>query len=241
VTVGGVRCRLQILDPATAFELEPELVKILGDTLSFAAAAPDELLGAVWHHAAGGHGVDIQELARDPVRGPEMAVAAIRSLGSLLAACVARAPVSAPWVRRMFSTLVLERFKVRISRAARYGVHADRLVEEVEDWNEIGFRPVVKWQVMAAQIRQTFGPLWTRSPYTTSTRHKSYGVPVPQSSPAVLWADNLAVLGSASSANEILNEWTPIRMIEIVESSAYRAANEQKALDEAKAENQRGR
>lgn len=228
--IAGRRCKLQILDPATAFELEPELVRTLGDTLSFAIAAPGEIVTSVLTHAAGG--VSVVEAMRDPVMGTEMAVETLRILGLLMSACIESIPTSnTKWIRQMFGRMVLERFQVD-----------GQLVEEIEDWHELGFGPMVKWQVMGAQMRQTFGPLWTRSPYDSGLRKKDYGIAMPKSVPiAVMWADSLAKLGSASSSAEILKEWTPVEMIDVVESAAFAAATEQRAMDEARAEEERAR
>lgn len=224
VRLAGRRCHLQILDPATAFELEPELVRTLGDTLSFSAAAPGEVLAGVWQHATAGPDFDVRGLVTDPVRGPALATEMLTGLGLLLAQCIAAVPGDASLMRRMFATLVLERIKVD-----------DVVIEDAEDWTALGMPVLAKWQAMVLQLRQTFGPLWTRSPYSSGARSKDYGIPRPTSVPiAVQWADSIARLGSASSVNEILHEWTPVRMIEVVESAAYLAANEQRAMDESR-------
>ncbi len=226
VDLCGRRCRLQILDPATAFTLEPRLVEVLGETFAFAVAAPHQLIGAVWANAtANAHASDIRELIRDPEIGSEMAADAISTLASILAKCITDARLDGGWVRTVFDMMVLGRLSLD-------GV----VIEDARDWAEAGMPWAAKWDAMGAQLRQTYGPLWTRSPYTRRTVVKDYGVPVPKGVPiAVRWADNLAKRGSASSSLEILTEWTPVRMIEIVENAAYESANEQMAYDEARA------
>ena len=220
VDLSGKRCMLQILDPATAFDLEPQLVAVLGDALSLTAAAPTEILGAVWRRSvAGAGGIDLRDLVNDPVCGPAAAVQSITSLGTLLSTCIAEARLDPAWVRHMFAALVLGRLEV-----------GGELVETSADWMRANMRPVSKWQAMAAQLQQTFGPLWLRSPYSVRSTHKDYGVPKPKDVPiAVAWADNLARCGSAGSAREILREWTPVEMIEIVENAAYTAEHEKRA------------
>lgn len=223
VRLPGHHVRLQVLDPSTAFELEPQLVDILGDALALVVAAPDDIVAAVGRHAASGGGrKSIQELATDPFFGPEMAADSIRSLGLVLANSIAALPADYRRVSRLFKEMVLGRIRV-----------TDTVVEDAIDWDSVGFSAIDKWMLFGAQLRQTFGPLWTRSPYTVRGKEeKGSGIPEPKSVPmAVRWADNLARLGSASSSREILEEWTPVQMIEIVESAAYTAMVEQRALD----------
>jgi len=229
IDLDGRRCRLQILDPATAFALEPELVAVLGETLTMACAAPDELIGAVWRHSAAGWTTaqSIRSLASDPVGGPEAAATAIRTLGQIVCSCLIDAKISPAWARDVFGRMVY----------GRLDVGRRVIVEDSRDYARAGFGPMIKWRIMAAQLRQTFGPLWLRSPYTVRSTSKAldYGVAQPKSVPvAVRWADNLARLGSAGSSREILREWTPVEMIEIVENAAYQAEHERRANDAAR-------
>lgn len=219
--LGGKRCRLQILDPAATFDVEPQLVAKLGDTLSLSLAAPDEILGAVWRQstADGPVGVDLRTLARDPVEGPALAANALRLLGGVLSQCLIDARVQPRWIRDVFGVLVLGRLEVD-----------GEVIEDARDWARAGLPPVAKWQAMAAQLRQTFGPLWLRSPYTMRAKVKDYGVPQPKGVPvAVRWADALAKLGVVGSSREMLIEWTPVEMIERVENAAYNAEVERRA------------
>lgn len=226
VVLAGRRCHLQVVDPQTAFDLEPDLVRVLGDTLSFAVSAPSELLGAVWRRSAAGatDAASLRALMEDPDEGPVRAAQTIASLGTVLAECIKAADLDVAWVRRTFGALVLGRLRV-----------GDEGIETVRDWQAAGFRPRAKWQAMAAQVQQSFGPLWMREPYRLRTPTKDYGVPAPKSIPvAVRYAHELAKTGVASSSEEILNRWTPLRMIEAVESQTYTAEVERRANEAAR-------
>lgn len=227
IKVDGRRARLQILDPATAFAWEPTLVGLLGDTLSFAVSAPDQIFGAVLARAAGpgiGAGLDIRHVLSDPVHGPEMAASTIRLVGSIVANAIERLQIEPQIARKALRDFAYGRLKV-----------GDALIEDAEAWSVAGLRPMAKWVVIAAQIRQTFGPLWTRAPYQLRSESKTYGVPEPSSVPlAVRWADNLAKNKSASSSHEILTTWTPVRMIEVVENNAYQNEIDRRAHEAAK-------
>lgn len=226
VALDGRRCHLQIVDPQTAFELEPQLVAALGDTLSFAVSAPTELLGAVWRRSASGatDAASLRSLMDDPDEGPACAAQSIALMGTVLAECIKAANLDFVWMRRMFGGLVLGRLRV-----------GDEEIETARDWQALGFRPRAKWQAMAAQIQQSFGPLWMREPYRLRTPSKDYGVPAPKGVPvAVRYAHELAKTGVASSAREILKEWTPIEMIEAVESQTYTSEVERRANESAR-------
>jgi len=229
VDIDGVRCHLQILDPATAFEMEPELVRVLGETLALACAAPHEIIGAVWRSSVAGWidtAQDLRTLATDAHAVPGAATDAIVLLGRILGTCLTEADLRPAWVISVFGRLIYGRLKVN-----------GEVVETAADYAALNFRPMAKWQLMAAQIKQSFGPLWLRSPYNMRSKipAPSYGVPQPKDVPlAVRWADNLARLGSAGSSREILHEWTPVEMIEVVENAAYQAEFERRATAPAR-------
>lgn len=217
VYVGDRRVRLQVLDPQTAFEWEPRLIQALGDTLAFAAAAPDQITGAVMKHASGGR--PIESAIKDPVHGPAMAAASMHTFAHLLADCLEGATVSPRFVGRAFRAMVIG--KLEVDREP---------VEDMRDYLAVGFRPMDKWRLLGAQIKLSFGPLWTRKPYRLKSTHETYGVDRPKDVPmAVAWADSLAVRGSASSSVEILTAWTPERMIQVVEVAAQTAEIEKRA------------
>jgi hypothetical protein len=226
VEIGGRRCLLQVVDPATALKLEPEINRVLGDTLSLFVAAPDQVIGAAMKHAANGAAdpamVGISHTP--PLDHSAHTVEAIRSLGRLLAQCVASAQLDADWVRVTFGVLVLGRMRV-----------TEDYIDTARDWARCGFGPLVKWQALAAQVQQSFGPLWTRSPYNLRVEARDYGVPQPTGVPlAVRYAAELAKTGVASSVREILDTWTPVQMIEVVEAQTYAAENERRAHEAAR-------
>jgi hypothetical protein len=179
----GRVCRLQTLDPGTAFELEPELLERLGDTLALALANP----GAVADALTKGLGAK-----GDPEARAQAGAAAIRRAGGL--------------VTTILRTSTLER---------------------------VG--PSAKWRLLAAQISQTYGPLWSRSPYKAGRRKANdYGVPLPNASRTTQWAAELARQGYAASTMEIMREWTPADMIDVVESAARNAEIQARAGDAAR-------
>lgn len=218
VEIGGRRCLLQIVDPATALELEPELNRVLGGTLALFLAAPDQVVGAAVKGAAPDPAtLGIVEV--DERVGHERTAAAIQSLGLLLAECIRAAQLDATWVRATFGRLVLGRMRI-----------GEDYMDTARDWGRLGFGPLAKWQALAAQVQQSFGPLWTRSPYNLRVEARDYGVPQPVGVPlAVRYAAELAKTGVASSVREILDTWTPVQMIEIVEAQTFAAENERRA------------
>lgn len=224
----GRRARLQILDPETAFDWEPRLVGLLGEHLSLAVASPADILGTVLVRSSAGGlaaGLDFRRILSDPEHGPTMAAQAIGSLGTLVADVLSNLQVSPELARRAFKAFVLGRLRVD-------GVE----IEDAEDWQAAKLRPLAKWAALSAQIRQTFGPLWLRKPYQVRSEVNTYGVPEPSSVPlAVRWADNLARNDSASSSHEILTTWTPLRMIEVVENTAYQNEIDKRAHAAARA------
>jgi hypothetical protein len=227
VEIGGRRFHLQVVDPSTAFDIEPELVAALGDTLSLFIAAPDHVIGTAMKQAAGGGTSDpallgIVDIA--PVTGNARTATAIASLGRVLADCIMSARLEPAWVRATYGRLVLGRLRI-----------GEDYIDGARDWARLGFGPLAKWQALAAQIQQSFGPLWTRSPYKLRVPAKDYGVPEPTGVPvATRYAIELAKAGVASSMQEILDEWTPVRMIEVIEAQTYAAENERRAHEAAK-------
>lgn len=225
VTIAGRRCRLQILDPQTAFELEPELVRGFGEHLTMALAAPSQVFGSVWDRALGDHGRSLSECLADPELGPEVAADGLKLLAGLLARAVYELDTDAAWVIEATRRMLLGRLEVEGTI--------------IDEWSDFKMGARGRWRAVAAQVAQTFGPLWTRSPYRLRSKVETYGVPEPKGVPvAVRWADTLAKQGSASSSHEILTVWTPVRMIEIVEATAYAAERERRAMDRAKAASQ---
>jgi hypothetical protein len=220
VEIGGRRCLLQIVDPETAFELEPELISLLGDTLALFLAAPEHVISGALRSAIS---PDADLLDEEPSQSTHTA-AAIVALGQVLAKCIESAKPKPAWMVRTFERLVFKRFRI-----------GDEYIDTRRDWTRAKFGPVAKWQVFAAQIQQSFGPLWTRSPYKLRVKNPDYGVPQPPGvAVAVRYASELAKAGCASSVQEILSEWTPVRMIEITETQVYAIENERRAHEAAK-------
>lgn len=223
------RVRVQVLDPVTAFELEPQLIERFGDALALALAAPGQILGAVWSTVTGpelAHRSLADVLADpDPSMGLQLAADGVRVLTSVLSRAVAKATVDGPWLFEVWRRCVLGRLEVDGQR-----------VETMRDWADLELRPLAKWHTLAAQLRQTYGPLWTRSPYKLRSSVQDFNVPRPQAVPiATQWAAMLAKSGQAPSAVEIVSTWTPVQLIEVVESAAMIAEREQRAYDAAMA------
>jgi hypothetical protein len=216
---------LQVVDPGTAFDVEPSLIRVLGDTLALFIASPDHVISAALDRAAGGGEADPALLGIVDAAPPtNRTTAAITSLGKLLASCIMSAQVDPAWVRETFGRLVLGRMRV-----------GEDYIDTARDWARLGFGPLAKWQAFGAQVQQSFGPLWTRSPYTLRVPAKDYGVPEPKGVPtATRYAVELARAGLARSPREILDEWTPVQMIEVIESQTYAAENERRAHEAAK-------
>lgn len=228
--VTGRDVRLQILDPESAFELEPELIERIGEDLAYALAAPRTLLSAVWGRvlAAHGCGASIADALRDSTTGPMVAASGLRLMSRVFAAAVAEAKLDGRWLAHAWGVLVFDRLEIDGHRVCSW-----------RDWTELGMRAEARWRIFAAQLEQTFAPLWTRSPYRASRRKDATpvaNVPAPSGVPiAVQWADALAVQGHASDAETVLRTWTPVRVIEVVESAAYQAERERVAYEHARA------
>jgi hypothetical protein len=223
VSVGRRRVRLQILDPQTAFEFEPRLIEALGDTLALTAAAPDKLTTAVWRHAAQ-TSEDLEQTLLDPVHGPAMARQAMLTFAELVAEALTAANISPRLAALAFRRLLFGKLEID-----------GRRVATPREYVEAGLRPLDKWRLLGAQIQQSYGPLWLRSPYRLRSHREDYGVPRPKDVPvAVAWADSLAVRGSASSSIEILTTWTPVQMIQVVEVAAQQAEIERRAAEHAR-------
>lgn len=224
VEIAGQRCRLQILDPQTALEIEPELAARLGDGAARLMAAPDLVTSAVLRSVKSGR-------LADEFAGETDTAAFASVIGYTRAICSALMGFNASgeWLAGAWSRCVLDRFEV-----------AGAVVEDARDWDRLQFPAIAKWQVLVAQLRQSFGPLWTRSPYKVSARQETTSVPEPTGIPlAVRYAVNLASMGHAPSRREILTQWTPVELIEVVESAAYTAAVEREAVERSRTE--RGR
>jgi len=206
--VAGRRCRLQILDPQLAFELERDLLDRLGDPLAKMLADPSAVADAV------GFGPGLVEI--------DAAEAMLRRTARLVALAISAMTLDGAWVAELFERTVLDRFEVD-------GQH----VEDWQRWRELELPASARWVVLGAQVSQTFGPLWSRAPYELRAKKpETYGVPSPGSPKAVQWAAALARQGLAS-VDEILSVWTPVRLIEVVETAAEAAEIQRRASDAA--------
>jgi hypothetical protein len=229
--IRGQSCRLQVLDPVTTFEIEPELVAHFGNTLLMSVAAPDNVISALGGSASQAHGIDgsLVEAMRDRDRGTDVAATGLRLLSQVLQSAILNTDLDADWLVQTFEAVVFDRLKIGGS-----------LVECWTDWQRAGMRPADKWLVLAAQLRQTYRPLWTRSPYDVRLKEvKDYGVKAPNSPKAEQWAYALAKAGVASP-NEILRHWSPERLIQQVELQAMEAARHERA-EEARATASKGK
>ncbi len=220
VEISGRRCHLQIVDPATAFELEPSLVDVLGNTLALFVAAPEQVIGTALKRAV--EGAEAEDLYGEFSNAPPPAsrtTEAIVTLAKLLAQCIVTAQIEPAWLQQTFKRLIYGRM--------RFG---EEYVDNAKDWGREGLGPLAKWEVLVTQIQQSFGPLWTRSPYQLRVQGVDYKVPPPPGvSRAAQYAAEIARANLASSAREVLDEWTPVRMIEMTETQAYVAEIERRA------------
>lgn len=231
IELAGREFELQVLDPGTAFELEPELVGQLGEATAMAIAAPGVVLSGVWSGASKLAGLDeapvgLRDALQGGGEGRVLATASIAMLGRVLADCLMTAQPSHEWAVSTFRRAVLGRLRVE-----------GRLIRTPRDWRRAALGPWVKWQALAAQLQQTFGPLWTRSPFRhRGPKVKDYGVKSPDVPVAVAWANALAKSGSAGSSLEVLERWTPVHMIQIVEEAAADAERHRRMVAEADAQ-----
>jgi hypothetical protein len=210
-----------VLDPRTAFEFEHEMAAQLGDAAAKLMAAPADVVQRVVADA---------KARRLPVLAEydESLETLQRWMLTVAQALLGFRPDPA-WLTYAWSRCVLGRFKVD-----------GGLVEDLADWQAARFSWRAKWAVLIAQLRQTYGPLWTRSPYKVP-RVPDDGLniqPPPGVPIAVQWADALAVQGHATSANEVLTKWTPVEVIDAVENAAFRAARERLAHEQARRSSQ---
>lgn len=209
IEIGGKRCHLQVLHPEAAFGLEPRIVAAAGDTLALAIAAPQSIAEGIVERASRGETEAEQEILR------------VAMIARTITACVASLRLDLDLVLELFSTLVLGRLHV-----------SGREIHDLGDWTRaFGSSPRTRWGALALALRLTYGPLWTRSPYALrSTASNDHGVPPPPGvSQVSLWCDQLAGQGRATSAREILTTWTPVELIDAVESLAYTAERERRA------------
>jgi len=226
VDLAGERCQLQVLDPATAFELEPLLADALGDSSALVIVAPAKIGEAFLRLSGLGDDEDFADAASDEFDGLGRVGQMMLSAADLIVSAIQHAAVlDHKVVTRLFGAMVYERLTVGGS-----------VVADGRDWMALNWAPQWKWHAMAVQIRQTFGPLWTRSPYQTRGGAVTDGVPEPVDVPlAVQYASNLTKQGYASSPEDVLRTWTPVRMVEVIESAAYAAERERVAYEKAKA------
>ena len=214
----GRRIEIQVLDPATAFELEPQIIAQIGEAAALTLASPMGMIAAAGRHA----------WADDS--GQPVAVAAARGVLALARDIARRMRPEPAWMLDAVERLLFER--VRLDGALVVGW---RSLDTAE------FGPVQRWTLVAISIAQTFADLWTRAPYDArAPRGHDYGVPQPNTPLAVAWAAALAREGYASGMAEILDTWTPLRKLEAVELLAEQAAI-QRARDDAAAAQAGGR
>lgn len=227
VTVTGHRCRLQVLDPVTAFDLEPQLIDRLGEPLAMALAAPRHVLGPMWSGIVGdeGYGSTFAEVVQHDDRRLEIAAAGLQRMAAMLRSCMLDARIDGGWIVTTFESLIFDRLRID-----------DHVVEDWDSWRATGLGAEARWRLLAAQMEQTYRPLWTRAPYSAGRKKpQDYGVPVPTSVPmAVQWADALVTMGHVSSAHEVVTAWTPVQLIDAVDLAAQHAENERRAMDAAK-------
>lgn len=216
VDVGTKKCRVQILDPETALGLEPKLVGLFGDQLALALAAPGYVAGKLLDHAS------------EDDTGARLLVE-LAGVTQLVQACLLNLHADFDGALEVMETMLLGRVEV--------AGHGD--IETWGDWVEaFGHRPGPRWRLLAAALRLTYGPLWSRSPYTMrSTTMDDFGVPAPPGvSDVRMWAEQIAARGSAPSAHDVLTQWTPVEVIESVEALAYTAERERRAYIRARGE-----
>jgi hypothetical protein len=224
--------KVQILDPATAFELEGEIVDRLGDQLSLTLAAPEHVLGSLWKHVAGETGLDFTETvtARDRGLAVEVGADFVIVLLRALTSEIADTKVDPQWLASTWRKCVLGRVQFD-----------GRHIDVMSDWSRLKLGPLAKWHVLTAQLRATFAPLWLRSPYTFRPKVQDFGVPEPTSVPmAVRWANEITRLGHGST-DEIIRKWTPVRLIEVVEAAAFTAERERRQIDATRPKPKAGR
>jgi len=212
-SIAGRRVRVQVLDPETAFELEPRLISTFGDQLALTLAAPGPLRQALLAAPESTDG-----------RDPWETLPVVRTL-RLIQACLVKLDVDPAFVVEVVETLLLDRLSV-----------GNKVIEDWPDFREaFGLSPSARWSATAIALSLTFGPLWTRKPYRLRSQAHDYGVPLPPGVSKVrLWCEQLAAEGRAASAHDILRCWTPIEVLESVESLAYVAERERRAAQAAR-------
>ncbi len=153
------------------------------------------------------------------------AAEALRKLGHLAQRLLSLPGMDGPWIVDIIEHTIFDRLEVERVPVGSW-----------QEWGRVGFSPVAKWQALAAQLTQTYGPLWSRSPYSAGTRKvNDYGVPVPSASRTVQWAAALASSGYVGSVDDVLRSWTPERMIDLVEIAASDCERQRRASDAASA------
>lgn len=229
LTVTGRRCRLQVLDPVTAFDLEPQLIERFGEHLVMLLAARGNVIGSLWASVLADHGFggSLTDAANDPESGLPIAVAGLRRTMALLSTCAQEMRVEGCWLADVFGRMVFDRLTVD-------GV----TIEDWDAWDSAGLGSVGRWRVLAFQLEQTYQPLWVRKPYSVRKKKgKDYGVPLPDTVPlATQWANNLAKMGYVASAHDVLVGWTPSQLMDAVDMAAYQAETERRAMAAASAE-----
>lgn len=224
LTVTGRRCRLQVLDPVTAFELEPQLIERFGEHAVMLLAARGNVLGSLWSGVLVEHGIagSFVDAAKDPEQSLTVAMAGLRRTVSLLTTCAKEMNPAGPWLAKVFERMAFDRLKVD-----------GMLIEDWADWAATGLGAAARWRLFTFQIEQTFQPLWTRKPYSLRTKGgKDYGVSVPDAVPmAAQWANNLAKMGYVASAHDVLVGWTPMQLMDAVDMAAYQAEIERRAME----------
>ena len=220
LTVTGRRCRLQVLDPSTAFDLEPELIDRLGDNLAIAVSSPEHVLRATWSKALEDSGYIATAVDHTPEDTAKAAAAGLVRIRDLFVASIIGARIDGKWVKACFERMIFDRLVVD-----------DDLIQDWSSWASADLGPAARWRLMAAQLAQTYGPLWVRSPYSPGKRSPDMGVPLPKSvSKAMQWADALVKMGHVASSHEVLTAWTPTHLMDVVDLAAFQAEHERRTM-----------
>lgn len=210
----GHTIRLQILDPALAFDIEPELAQHFAPRVLSALASPEAVAA----------GIDARAAEAD-----NPAAERLRLAGQLPGRMLVGLPKDGRWLAQTFELLVLERLRVD-----------GQLIETRAELAAVKLTVWQRWRLLGLQLAQTFEPLWARSPYQPSKRKvEDYGVTAPNSPIAAQWAGHLS--GQiATSPHEMLTRWTPLDLIIQVERAAMAAEITRRAQEAAEAQSRAG-
>ena len=211
--LGGRLIEIQVLDPEHAFELEPRLVDELGPRLALAIAQPDSVLSVIANRS-----LDSSD------DGAYQAAVALRGLLQFVSELLTTTKLDGAFIAHAMHTL--------LDGCVRIG---GDVVEDVADLVRYG--AALKWQLFTAQIAQTYGGIWTGEPYQAATTAPPLPIEAPKgTTKAQGWADALARAGVASSVDEVLRRWTPVRVIAAVTQAAFIADLERLETKKARAQ-----